>query len=132
MTQRENLDATGERFAAVYDHCLILRPQRASTTKQGIIIPERSQKPYEYGYCFAVGPKVESVAAGDWVLIEPSAARDIMFDNPNKTMFTVVPEAGVMCRLSTSVVRELELQMPQMDVIDVLSRTKETGVQMSV
>lgn len=124
----ESCDVSGVRFRTVGDHCLVLRPVPLDTTPGGVQLVEKSKKPYHYGYCFAVGPDVRGVAAGDWVLLEPAMCREVFFDNPNKTMFTVVPESGVYMTLSSSVSKELGLLIPQLDVIDVLQRTRETGV----
>jgi hypothetical protein len=41
----------------------------------------------------------------------------------------VVPEAGVFFRFTTDLARDLNCEMPQFDVLDVLSRSKATAVE---
>jgi co-chaperonin GroES (HSP10) len=118
----------GADIRACYDHILVLRPVRAKKTKGGIELPESAKRPYHYGYAARVGPKVETVAKGDWILFAQESAREVFFDNPNQTMFVVVAEAGVYCSLTTKVVQELGLELPQTDILDVMSRTCETAV----
>lgn len=117
-------------FAAVHDHVIVLRPSSASRTKGGIELPQAAQKPYQYGFVAFVGPKVEGVNAGDWVLFDPTSTTPVFFDNPNKTIFEVVPEPAIYARLTPTKASELELQMPQMDALDVLSRSQATATSL--
>jgi len=116
-------------FAAVHDHVVVLRPLQATKTPAGLVLPDSAKKPFHYGYAAAVGPKVESINVGDWVMFNPGSAQPVLFDDPNKTMLTVVPEAGVFFRFTTDLARDLNCEMPQFDVLDVLSRSKATAVE---
>lgn len=121
----------GIPYRAVWDHILVLRPAPLEKTASGLVIPDNAKKPYHYGFVFAVGPEVKNVAPGDFVIFEPSNARDVFFDDPNKTMFTVVSEPGVYLAMAKAKALEARLLMPQTDVIDVLSRTVQTAVALT-
>lgn len=124
----EPLDHTGVPFQAVHDHLLILRPQAATKTKGGIELPDAAKKSYHCGYVVDAGPEVKSVARGDFVMFEPAHAKDIMLDLPNATCLTVVVEQGVYFRMSKAFYLEAGNTMPQLDLLDVLSRSKLTSV----
>lgn len=115
-------------FAAVHDHVIVLQPLHAEKTKNGLVLPESAKKPYHYGYSAAVGPEVKGVNAGDFVLFDPASTTPVFFDNPNKTMFVVVPEAAIYARMTVEKAQEVGLEIPQLDVLDVLSRSKATSV----
>lgn len=115
-------------FAAVHDHVIVLQPLHAEKTKNGLVLPESAKKPYHYGYAAASGPEVKGVNQGDFVLFDPASATPVFFDNPNKTMFIVVPEPAIYLRMTTSKASELGLEMPQFDVLDVLHRSTATAV----
>lgn len=119
---------SGADIEACTDHIIVLRPARPDRTPSGLEIPKSAQKPYHYGYAARVGPEVKSVARGDWISFAHESSRDVFLDNPNNTMFTIVPEMGVYCRMTTQAVRELQLVLPQTDLMDVMSRTMETAV----
>lgn len=118
----------GADIRACYDHIIVLRPVQAEKTQGGLVLPDSVRKPYHYGYAVRVGPKVETVAQGDWIIFAPESAREIFFDNPNRTMLTMVSEMGVYGAMTTEVVRRLGLELPQTDLEDVLGRTMETAV----
>lgn len=126
----QNALSETNRYAAVHDHVLVLRPLPATRTKGGLVLPENAKKPYHYGYVFAAGPKCESVRPGEFVIFEPSNARDVFFDDPDKTCFTVVVEQAIWMRFSADVAKDLGLAMPQLDVIEVFSRTMATALPM--
>jgi len=119
---------SGADVEACVDHVFVLRPNRADETPGGIHLPDSVKKPYHYGYAASVGPKVTTVAKGDWVMFAPESARDLFADRPNQTILSVVSEDGIYGRMSTKAVQELNLVLPQTDIMDVLQRTCETAV----
>jgi hypothetical protein len=100
-------------------------------TKGGIQLPEESQLAFHYGYAALCGPEVKTVKPGDFVIFEPAHAKEVTFDNLNKTWFTVIVELGVFLACNRAAADYLNMEIPQMDLSDVLSRTKANAVALT-